>query len=491
MSQKSISVIIEIIHGSSKDYRLITLPEKICNSLKEPFAKLKVGMAEETIRYESNDRISYDCFMDNTTEEYIECEFNTTENTSEEYIKCESNITDNTVEISSNIAKELGLSQGMITNLVIKDNNVCLGPVMGVFVNKFAIKKLIKQVPSFRYTELWRANRDSNLIPYFFSIDDVDFINQRINGTYYNEEKQVWSQKAFPLPEILYDRGGGFLKKQRAMSKYIRRQLNLNKNLKKLNATHYFDKWEVYKHLIQHEDMKPYIPFTALYREPYNLIEIFDKSSTIYIKGCCGSNGREVVRVIKSGDKSYHLSYFHGTLVEYKLKSLEELVDKIETIFGKKKIILQSAIDVIELDGRNIDMRATVQRDGSGELGVYSHPVRLGQKRSPITSTKSGSRVYMFDDFFIKHYNYTEKQVTDLKTKVNKMLMKSYLYIEEAYGSYGELGIDFAIDKKGNIWFIECNAKPGKDSMYLSYDKDTIKKAFQNPLEYAKYICGF
>lgn len=454
MSQKSISVIIKIIQVSSKDDMVITLPEEICNSLKEPVAKLKVGMAEESIKYESN-------------------------------------TTDNTVEISSNIAKALGLSQGMITNLVIKNNKVCLGPVMGIFVNRFAIKKLIKQEPSFRYTELWKANKDSNLIPYFFSINDVDFINQRINGTYYNEEKQVWSRKSFPLLEILYDRGGGFSKKQKAMSKYIRNQLNLNKNLKKLNATHYFDKWEVYKHLVQHEDMKPYIPFTALYREPYDLIEIFDKSSTIYIKSCCGSNGREVVRVIKSGDKSYHLSYFHGILVEYKLKSLEELVDKIETIFKKKKIILQSAIDVIELDGRNIDMRATVQRNGSGELGIYSHPVRLGQKGCPITSTKSGSTVYMFDNFFSKHYNYTEEYITELKTKVDEMLIKSYIYTEEAYGSFGELGIDFAIDKNGNVWFIECNAKPGKDSMYLSYDKDTIKRAFQNPLEYAKYICGF
>lgn len=454
MSQKSISVIIKIIKVSSKDDMVITLPEEICNSLKKPVEKLKVGMAEESIKYESNN-------------------------------------TDNTVEISSNIAETLELSEGMITNLIIKGNKVCLGPVMGIFINDFAIKKAIKQEPSFRFTELWKANKDSNLIPYYFSINDVDFINQRINGTYYNKEKQIWCQKEFPLPEILYDRGGGFLKEQKVISKYIRNQLYLNKDLKKLNSRHCFDKWEVHKHLVKHEDMKSYMPFTILYKEPNDLIKIFDKSSTIYIKSCCGSNGREVVRVIKAKDKIYHLSYFNKELVEYKLRSLKELADKIETIFKKKKIILQSAIDVIELDGCNIDMRATVQRNGNGELGIYSHPVRLGQKGCPITSTKSGSTVYMFDDFFSKYYNYTEEHITELKTKVDEMLIKSFIYTEEAYGSFGEVGIDFAIDKNGDIWFIECNAKPGKDSMYLSYGKDTIKKAFQNPLEYAKYICGF
>ena len=71
------------------------------------------------------------------------------------------------------------------------------------------------------------------------------------------------------------------------------------------------------------------------------------------------------------------------------------------------------------------------------------------------------------------------------------MLMKIFLYTESAYDNFGELDIDFAIDKKGDIWFIKCNARPKKDAIYLSYDKDTIRRGFQNPLEYAKYICGF
>jgi hypothetical protein len=66
--------------------------------------------------------------------------------------------------------------------------------------------------------------------------------------------------------------------------------------------------------------------------------------------------------------------------------------------------------------------------------------------------------------------------------------MKCFNYIEDSYGSFGELGIDYAIDVTGKLWFIECNAKPGKDTVYLSYDKNTIKKAFQNPLDYGKYL---
>jgi D-alanine-D-alanine ligase-like ATP-grasp enzyme len=136
-------------------------------------------------------------------------------------------------------------------------------------------------------------------------------------------------------------------------------------------------------------------------------------------------------------------------------------------------------------------MRATVQRDGNGVLDITACPVRVGKAGMPITSTRSGSQVYRFEDFFRKLLNYSNEEINILTEKVNEFLITAYKCIEDSYGTFGEIGIDFAIDKNKNIWFIECNAKPGKDTVYLSYDEDTVKKAFLNPLEYSKYLCGF
>ena len=41
MNQKSISVILKITQDSSKDDIALTLPKKICNSLKKPVCKDK------------------------------------------------------------------------------------------------------------------------------------------------------------------------------------------------------------------------------------------------------------------------------------------------------------------------------------------------------------------------------------------------------------------------------------------------------------------
>ncbi len=454
MNKKSIPIVIKSLTFIEENAKLITLPKDLYNSLECKIDKLKVGMAEEEVR-------------------------------------CLSNSTANIVGLSYGLIKFLGLSNNMSVNLSIKNNKVCLGPVIGIFVSNGTIRKANIQNPNFRLAESWRANEDSKTIPYYFSVKDVDFIAHRINGTYFDEEKQSWSQKLFPFPDVLYDRGGGTLKKQKVISDYIRKQLDFYKDLKKINSNYYFDKWDVYEKLVKHEDMKQYLPYTMLYKEPEDLIEMFDKSSTIYIKTCCGSNGRGVARVIKSSEKNYHFSYFDDGIIEYELQSINELISKFNGVFEKEKIILQSAINVIKFNDRLIDMRAIVQRDGNGELGIYSYPVRLGKEKCPITSTKSGSTVYTFENFFTKFYNYSLEQIEELKSRIDKMLLLSFDYVEEAYGSFGELGIDFAIDENFRIWFIECNAKPGKDAMYISYDKETIKKAFKNPLEYAKYISSF
>ena len=82
-------------------------------------------------------------------------------------------------------------------------------------------------------------------------------------------------------------------------------------------------------------------------------------------------------------------------------------------------------------------------------------------------------------------------EVQKLKKKIEQFLITAYTCIEKSYGTFGEIGIDFALDTDGKIWFIEANAKPAKDALYQAYDRETIRKAFQYPLEYAKYISGF
>jgi hypothetical protein len=401
------------------------------------------------------------------------------------------NNTEDILEVPNLLAERLGLYEELRTNVLIKNGILELGPVIGSFTDSTSIRIAYEQRAGIKMTNLQKANSESNTILYFFTTGDYYFEEQRILGTYYNYKSQSWEQRLFPVPDVLYDRGGGYLKRQLAETDQIRRVLEGHENVKKFNPLYIFDKWDVYKKLVNFKDVEAYLPFTMRYTGAEDLLYVLDKSSTIYIKDRKGHRGLGVARVIRFQDGSYEFSYFEKELFKVRFSSFTELVKKVEEVFKNKKMLIQTSIDLIKISGGNVDMRATVQRDGKRELAVVACPVRVGKEGSPITSTRSGSEVYRFEDFFTRFMSYSKEQVDQLKTRVDDFLIKCYKRIEEVYGVFGEIGIDFAVDRSGGIWFIECNAKPGKDTVFLSYDEETIKRAFMNPLEYSKWISGF
>jgi hypothetical protein len=407
---------------------------------------------------------------------------------SEYQVTCSPNNTQNIIELPQFIMESFGLSSNRTVNLFVRNNKIFLGPLIGIFISNGQIKKANAQNPNFRFIETAKANSLSNSVVYYFTIKDVDFSQKKIIGTWFNNQTNQWEKKNYPYPDVLYDRGGGTLKSQQAISKYIRTELEKDRNLIKVNPTYFFDKWEVYSSMMRYEEMRMHLPRTILFNKKEDLIKMVERYSVIYIKDSLGNNGKGVAKVMSLPEGKYELSHFLGNTFKFVLDDLEGLLDKIKELFEDKRVILQSAIDLLQVNNRNIDMRATVQRNGNGELNITALPVRMGKEGCPITTTRSGSSVYKFEDFFGKYYNFSSYQINELRERVRYFLLRCFTTIEDIFGTCGEIGIDYAIDKNFKIWFIECNAKPGKDTLYLSYDDNTISRAFLNPLEYAKYL---
>ena len=66
--------------------------------------------------------------------------------------------------------------------------------------------------------------------------------------------------------------------------------------------------------------------------------------------------------------------------------------------------------------------------------------------------------------------------------------------IAGALGEYspalGDLGLDFIIDKKGQVWFLEANPRAGRRSVE-KMGREAQKLAVLRPMEYACYLAGF
>lgn len=364
-------------------------------------------------------------------------------------------------------------------------------PVIAVFIRTSHRRKLSENNNTFktsdkyiRYIQLAKANEEAQTTLYFFADKDVDLKEEKIIGTYFNEKRGIWEKGEFPFPDVLYDRRPGGSYRSKLIREYMDR-----KGIKKLNAQYYFDKWGVYQELVKNKKVRPHLPLTTIFTKPNDLKEMFKKSSTVYLKALRGFGGLQIIRVIKRTRGDYKYSYFRKRKLHvYQVTTFNKLVKVIESFFQGKVFVIQQAIHLPKIKNSIVDLRGEIQRNGVSQIEIVAILVRMGRKGSPVTTKGT---VYLFDDYFQKNLNYSSKEVAQLRRRLENFLLTVHLSLEKSYGKFGEIAIDFALDKQGNIWFIECNARSAKVSLFKTSKEEVIRKAFLNPLEYAKYLCNY
>lgn len=396
------------------------------------------------------------------------------------------------VKLSQDIFNMLNLYENMQAGAKLENGKLKLGPVMGVFMNENAVRRLYNGNPTEKMAEMANAAKSTGVLVYFFTIGDVLWAENMVNGVLFKQETDTWERRKMPFPDVLYDRGGGFSAESLAIARKLRSQLDNLPGLKKINFQHYFDKWDMHCKLSKHEEMNIYLPETISHHN--NLADfkrMIDNHSTVYLKMCTGSNGKGVIRVRKQGSSQYEYSYFKDTIVQGSVRTLDELVAIATNLMGNRDFIIQQGIDVLTYADNKVDLRVLVQRNRRGEWQITSMPVRIAVNDCAVTSTKSGSKVYTFDHAFNNILKFSQLQVESFKSGINSLIFTAVNTLEKEYGRFGELGIDVAIDKNGKLWFIESNAKPAKDTILIAGPRADIENSFRLPFEYCKYLTGF
>ena len=358
-------------------------------------------------------------------------------------------------------------------------------PLVAVFLSQRAVSNLKTQQGFFKATQLVKANRLADTTLYFFSVDSVNFKQSKIRGVYFDEKNKIWVEKDFPLPDVFYDRVKA-VKTYQLTGDEVRRRFD-QLGIKKINSRGEFNKWELYRLFHSDDKLSKHLPETKYFQNVNDLISMLERFDKVYLKGCKGSRGKQVLSIAKLPEGGYEVRSYVNRIVVKHIHDLHQLHRYISSYLSGKHAIIQQAIDLITVDDCIVDFRGELQRNGTGELTITAIPARIGKQYSPI-STRGSS--YSFEFFFENIMNNSKEETALIKSNAEDFLVKIYTYVEQAYGPFGELGIDIGLDKTGKLWFIECNAKSAKVSLYNTTSGETLKRAFLNPLEYAKYLCS-
>ncbi|MCX7902883.1 MAG: YheC/YheD family protein [Caloramator sp.] len=380
--------------------------------------------------------------------------------------------------------EEVAISQDLASFLKIKEvdydfkiinDEMILGPVIGILAkrNSFSLTSAL-----LRRMERYTINYTKGLL-IVFSLDKIK--NFYVRGYYFNPEKNKFEEAELPFPSSIYRRIGLSLQ-EKSMLQFL-----IGKNY--FNS-HFLNKYEVYTLLSQFEDLNRHIPYTILYKNPDDLFNMLDKFKIVYAKPILGLQGRKVYKISK--EEGYIKLRFREEGLNKTVMINIQQANAVDEYIKGGNFILQQGVDLIEYEGRSLDLRCIMTKDISNTWVLNGIVVRMAPQGSVVTNVSSGGGAYMFEDFFINKMGFSDVYTLLLKEKINIFCRRICDRLDKLGYNMGYLGIDIGVDKYHNVFLIEINSRDPDATIALDAQNTHLYYDIKsNIINYLNYLSGF
>ncbi|GIO12570.1 hypothetical protein J19TS2_21250 [Cohnella xylanilytica] len=298
-----------------------------------------------------------------------------------------------------------------------------------------------------------------------------------------------WSREERAAPALAYDRGWPRDREERAGFQSGLSRMSKTRGLKLLNGR-LPGKAEVYRALSRDAGLRRWLPPTAAYRGTSSLAEwLGRRGGAAFLKPSNGSQGRGVVAVAREepGGGLVRLSGRTGANRSFRIGGIREAeaLRRIDRWIGGRPYVMQPLLELRGADGEPFDLRVLMQRGGQGSWTTAGTAVRCGRSGAVTANLHGGGTPRSAEGYLTELFG--GRAAAGLLEELREAAASVVERLEESFGRFAELGLDFGIDRSGKLWFLEANAKPGRASMACAGGAAAAEAA-ERPLAYARYI---
>ncbi|MDR6551118.1 YheC/YheD family protein [Paenibacillus qinlingensis] len=213
-------------------------------------------------------------------------------------------------------------------------------------------------------------------------------------------------------------------------------------------------KWVKTKWLLQHYELRQYVPRTLLFTKT-NLDTMIDSYKTVFLKPTGGSGGSNIIR-IKRKTKGFQTQLnrkknFYSTQ--------KKLLTRLSNHAGKRSYLLQKGISLAKTKGRPFDIRVMVQKTNQGSWITTGLFTKIGRPGKVATNYNQGGTIGYFKST-MRGAGYSKADIQERETHLKQMGVTVGNTFDYHKRGFRELGLDVAIDSKGNPWILEVNTRP-------------------------------
>ncbi|MGG4490172.1 YheC/YheD family protein [Metabacillus idriensis] len=387
------------------------------------------------------------------------------------------------IKISKDLMDQLHLPLGK-TQLILHQNSVYLGPLIGIFTAGFT-GSILRPIGnrSLFFAKYLTAQKAAGLFAYVFGAHLIDWETGLVNG--YTFDEDGWRQMKIPLPNVVYDRLPNREIENHHAMKMVKKRLKAEYGIPWFNPG-FFDKWTIHELLIPHAETAVYLPETMLDPSYEQIETMLHRHKSVYLKPRNGSLGLGVFQLIYESDE--HIYYCRYRSQEdnilRKYKSLDQF---FKFSFGSRKLkdyLLQERIKLIRIDQQQVDFRVHTNKDSMGQFHVTAIAAKIAGKGSVTTHVDNGGIVKTLEELF----NQKNERNQAFRSLTSAALILSEKIDQSIEGFIGEIGFDLGIDTCSNVWLFEANSKPGRSIFSHPSLKDEDLHSRKMSLQYALYL---
>lgn len=391
------------------------------------------------------------------------------------------------VEVGADVLEALGLHRGarLFATWDKEASRLRLGPVVAVYAWRSSApgsSRFLGPVTDLTRTFI-RLARRKGVVAYTFSARDVDWEQGTVSG--FVPSGRTWHRRTFPLPDVVYDR-----LQSRRLERTQRYRICREK-LQSLPGLHYFnpsflDKWDVHQALMNDPRARRYLPRTEKLASLNQIGRWLRSYPTVYIKPTRGSLGLGVTRVTRTASGyRYQRIREKGRSVGL-VSSLPKLEKRLQAVLPNRRVIIQQGLHLARYGGRPFDIRVMVQKTPKGRWTCTNMIARVASSAgSAVSNVATGGDMVGARKAIRGSLGLNGRQATRRVGRAARYIARA---LEEQLGmEFGEFGVDMALDRRGRLWLIEVNAKPGRETD----DLPGIPPSIRRVVRYAISRAGF
>jgi len=379
--------------------------------------------------------------------------------------------------ITPGISREMHLPQDIELNIITDGSRLRIGPLVGILAGPFNSKTGSFGSQDKFFRSLCNHMRRLKGLAYVFTYQDLDPVRKLVYGYYLEEEGGPWHRLWVPYPDVCYNRCY-----YHGDSNPRYGVISLKKYGIKVFNTGVGDKWLVHKRLLEDKEIAPHLPETHLLKSRQILSDMLGKYQQVYLKPINGCKGQDITRI----------SRHQGN---YLVKSTNDANGRLVVGLpglpagaGSRVRIVQQGIRTPG-DDRHFDLRVMVQKDRYNQWQVSGIAVRMGAKGRITTNLATRGQAERLEKT-LGDLGWEEERITRIKRDIEGLALGIARTLDGYAQHLGELGLDFIIDTRGKVWFLEANPKPAR-KVFSIIDPEMRRLAVSRPMEYACWLAGF